>query len=238
MEIVKRVSTSEAIVEHLVNRIRRGDYAPGEQLPSERLMQAELGVGRLSLREGLARLSALGIIRVDHGKGAFVQEHLNSEILGHALVPMFPDRDSKRLQDLVDARSLIEGELAAQAAKRRTDDDIVKLREILEVTPESVEDDRSLAELDFSFHREVARIADNAFLMVMLEALSNHIRSFLMEYARSQGNRKSAIERHRPIMDAIINQDPDAARDAARMHIDVCKSSLDNYIEKRKKQQS
>ena len=64
---IQPMSKAEAIVQHLVGRIRAGEFGPGDRLPSERHLQRELGVGRLSLREGLARLSALGIIRVDHG---------------------------------------------------------------------------------------------------------------------------------------------------------------------------
>ena len=63
---------AEAVFRHLKDRIRNGELQPGDSLPSERELQAELGVSRISLREGLARLSALGLVEVSHGKGTIV----------------------------------------------------------------------------------------------------------------------------------------------------------------------
>ncbi len=231
IEAIRRTSTAEAIVDHLLGRIRGGEFGPGDWLPSERLLQEQLGVGRLSLREALARLSALGIIRVDHGKGACVQKHIDKDVLINALVPAFPARNPKTLQDLVEARASIEGELAAIAARRRTESDIEHLRRILDEPGDAMADDKALADLDYSFHREIARIADNEFLTVMMEALSDHIRTFLLNYVRAYRDPVSVIERHRPLLEAITNGDTDRARECARKHIDVCKSSLDAYIQ-------
>jgi len=230
IEAIRRTSAPEAIVEHLLGRIRGGEFGPGDWLPSERLLQEQLGVGRLSLREALARLSALGIIRVDHGKGACIQTKIDKDVLINALVPSFPARNPKTLQDLVEARALIEGELAAKAALYHTDADIDKLRHILDEPGEAMVNDKALAELDYSFHREIARIADNEFLTVMMEALSDHIRTFLLNYVRAYRDPVSVIDRHRPLLEAIISGDADLARDRARKHIDVCRSSLDAYI--------
>ena len=230
IEAIRRISAPEAIVEHLLGRIRSGEFGPGDWLPSERLLQEQLGVGRLSLREALARLSALGIIRVDHGKGACIQTRIDKDVLINALVPSFPARNPKTLQDLVEARALIEGELAAKAALHHTEDDIKRLGRILDEPGQAMMDDRALAELDYAFHREIARIADNEFLTVMMEALSDHIRSFLLNYVRAYRDPTSVIDRHRPLLQAIVDGDPDCARDTAQRHIDVCKSSLDAYV--------
>jgi GntR family transcriptional repressor for pyruvate dehydrogenase complex len=230
IEAIRRTSAPEAIVEHLLGRIRGGEFGPGDWLPSERLLQEQLGVGRLSLREAMARLSALGIIRVDHGKGACIQTRIDKDVLINALIPSFPARNPKTLQDLVEARALIEGELAAKAALHHTDEDIDKLQRILDEPGEAMVNDRVLAELDYSFHREVARIADNEFLTVMMEALSDHIRTFLLNYVRAYRDPVSVIDRHRPLLKAISTGNADLARDCARKHIDVCRSSLDAYI--------
>jgi GntR family transcriptional repressor for pyruvate dehydrogenase complex len=228
---VRRTSTAEAIVDHLESRIRGGEFGPGDRLPSERQLQAELGVGRLALREGLARLCALGIIRVDHGKGAFVEEGPDASAIGRALVPLFADRSEKRLSDLVAARMLVEGELAGSAARRRDDDDVARLEALLQDASEAVEDERALAELDARFHSEVARMADNDFLRVMRDALAVPIRSFLAHHAAAQGDRVAALSRHWPIVEAIRDGDGDAARQAARDHVEACTSSLREYVE-------
>ena len=91
---IKRVSTTQAIVTNIQDRIQHGEFSPGDMLPSERELQEDLGVSRLAIREGLARLSALGIIRVDHGKGAFISTEANTTALFDTLRPLLP-RHSK-----------------------------------------------------------------------------------------------------------------------------------------------
>jgi len=234
--VIRRTSTAEAIVQHLLERIRGGEFRPGQMLPSERQLQTQLGVGRLSLREALARLSALGIIRVDHGKGACVQEHISRKALAQTLIPSFPDTDAKTLHDLVSARSLIEGELAAQAAIHRTDDDLERLRAVLLNGKEGPQNPTGLAELDYSFHREIARIADNEFLTVVVGALADHTRLFLLHwYGRPKRNLLSVVRRHRPILKAIEDGDAELAREHSCKHIDASKANLDAYVRWAKK---
>ncbi len=227
---VRRISTAEAVANHLVARIRAGEFGPGDTFPSERILQDQLGVGRLSVREGLARLSALGIIQVDHGKGARVRDGVKVEAVGQVLVPLFPHRQAKTLHDLLRTRSVMDGEMAAQAALVRTDRDIETLRDLLDLPGEAVADDRALAELDFAFHREMARIGDNAYLAVLHEAMAEPIRDYLLCYVRVHPNRQEVIDRHRPILDAIIARDPEAARKAAVDHLEACKASVDRFL--------
>jgi DNA-binding FadR family transcriptional regulator len=227
---VRRISTAEVVASHLVERIRAGEYGPGDTFPSERDLQGQLGVGRLSIREGLARLSALGIIQVDHGKGARVRGGVDVEALRQVLVPFFPQRRAKAFQDLLQARSVLDSELAAQAALARTEEDLAKLRDLLDHPGEALFDDPALAELDFAFHREVARIGDNVYLAVIHEALADPIRKYLLCYVRVHRNRQEVIDRHRPILDAIAARDPDTARQVAVDHLEACKASMDRFL--------
>ncbi len=228
---LERVSTAEAIVKHLMEAIANGDYAPGEKLPSERRLQEMLGVGRLALREGMARLSALGIISIHHGKGAFVNEGVDGKALSHVLMPLFPQKNLKHLQDLVEARSMIEGEIAAHAAERRSDDDIQELAAILEYDAATLRDPQKIADCDYQFHSALARIGGNVFLEVMYEGLAPHIREFLIHYARTHKKRQDALERHRPILEAIRVQNIEEARDLARNHAAFCANDFKAYAE-------
>lgn len=217
-----RVSTTQAIVEHLKDRIQAGEFAPGSLLPSERELQEQLGVSRLAVRESLARLSALGIIRVAHGKGAFVSTEIDTNAIRDALSPLLPRNDFSRLRELLHARALIEGDQAAEAARKRTDEDIRRLEEILRPSPEVLADPEAYGDLDFRFHQQVARIAGNVFLTAMWEALASHIRVFLCEFARDPEVRESALERHRPILEAIAASRPGKARELGRNHLKPC----------------
>jgi GntR family transcriptional repressor for pyruvate dehydrogenase complex len=231
-EIVRRTSTAEAIVEHLLERIRLGEYGPGDRLPSERKMQGELGVGRLSLREGLARLSALGVIRVDHGKGAYVCDAIDTAAIGNTLIPLIAQRNAKSMRDLIETRIVLEAELAARAAQRRTDRDLQRLEALLDEPGPALTNDQALADLDLAFHGEVARIAGNEFLQVIREALAAQIRAFLVHFARAQSDHAEAIANHRPILEAIRDGDAELARQMATEHIHSCTASVENYLGK------
>ena len=135
-EAIQSVSIVDAIERRLKEMIASGALAPGEQLPSERELQAKLRVSRLPLREALARLQALGLIRIRHGKGAFVEEGVSRDALRDVLIALFPDRNSDRLRELVEARGLLEGEISALASKHATNDELSQLATLLGSGPE------------------------------------------------------------------------------------------------------
>ena len=118
-ESIKSVSIVDAIEGHLKTMIVNGELKPGQKLPSERELQDSLGVSRLPLREALARLQALGLIQIRHGKGSHVVETVSKTALSDVLIAFFPHQNSDRLRELVEARGLVESELSALASKRR-----------------------------------------------------------------------------------------------------------------------
>jgi len=230
LQAIRPMSRAEAIVEQVVGLIRDGEFGPGDRLPSERHLKEKLGVGRLSLREGLARLSALGIIRIEHGRGAFVQAKASSDSLAHTMIPLFWERSPKFVEDLVHTRGLIEGELSGLAAQCRREGDIQRLKAILE-NPDIIHmDEEEVADVDLAFHLGIARIANNKFLEVMLEAIRTHIHGYLVHYVRAVNDPSLVVRRHWPILQSIIDQNPDQARQLARVHVMECKSELQRLV--------
>lgn len=229
MRVEKR-SLVDALVKELTERIRKGIYKPGGKLPSERLLQVEFGVGRLALREALSRLNAVGVIATSHGRGTFVQEDVESRTVQQVLAPYFALQDSARLRDLVDARMMIEGEIAWQVAGNRTTDDLERLRAIVD---HGFAPDVSLAEVarqDLLFHAELAGMVENRFLTVMHEALLAHIESFLTEFVKSKENAAAVMEAHRPILAAIEQGDSEAAWRLARLHVSYSMQDYEEFV--------
>jgi len=232
---IHKVTATEAIVESLKERLCSGEFGPGDRLPSEQDMLKEYGVSRLTLREALARLAAVGIIEVQHGKGAFVKNSISIPALGNVLIPMFPQHDINRMNDLVEARNLIESEIAAKAASVRTDQQITHLESLLEIDLNIINNVELFAEQDYAFHLALAEIAGNQFFLAMYQALYRQIRAFLIQYALSLDDRKEALERHTPILKAIIERDIDAARQLAREHASICASYINEIIDNKEK---
>ena len=224
-------TTVDMVVSMLTERINSGEYSPGTRLPSERKLQEKFGVGRLALREALSRLNALGIIETSHGRGTFVLNHLQSSTLKNILIPHFALSDTKRLQELVDARAMIESEIAGLAARQHTIDDIRRLERIIEQDVDQSTPPELVAYLDLQFHQELALIVDNHFLVLMHEALTSHIRTFLNGFVKSSRNPMEVLQAHRPILEAIRRGDADDARRLVRLHITYSKRDYEHFIQ-------
>jgi len=213
---LKKITASEAVVESLKARIRSCEFGPGEKLPSEQALLKEYDVSRLTLREALAKLAAWGVIRVHHGKGAFVSETISVPALDNVLIPLFPQINADRMGDLVEARNTIESEIAAKVAETRTRAHIEELERLLEFNPRQITDAESFADRDYTFHLTLVRQAGNDFFLSMYQALHLQIRTFLVQYARSVMDWEKALNRHAPILEAIVEQDREKARFLAR----------------------
>lgn len=225
---VKKVTAVQAVVESLKERIRNGEFGPRARLPSETVLLEEYEVSRLTLREAIARLAALGIIRVRHGKGAYVSDTISISALDDVLTPLFPQYDASRMNELVEARTLIESEIAGKIAESRTDEQIEYLNHQLDCSSEILNDPDLFAEQDYNFHFALVRLSENQFFIAMYQALYSQIRTFLTQYAKSIEDRKAAMEKHRPILEAIADQNVERARGLAREHAGMCASFVKN----------
>lgn len=229
---LQKTSTVEAIVDLMIHRISSGEYPAEKKLPSERLLQNELGVGRLALREALSRLNAMGIIETSHGRGTFVQGDVKSRTFRHALIPYFALSNPKRLGDLMVARGMLEGEIAGIAAGKRTEEDVSTLENIVSCLSPHCVTLEDAASQDLSFHRKLAEMIDNSFLATMHEALTDHISLFLMEYVKSKKTVEDVMSPHQTIVDAIKQGDAEAARRAAREHVSYSHQDYEEYVNK------
>lgn len=228
--MLEKTSTVDALVNLLTDRILNNIYAPGTKLPSERKLQDEFEVGRLALREALSRLNAVGLIETLHGKGTFVQENLKSSTLKNILIPYFALNDSKRLKEFVDARTMIESEIAGLAARQRTEEDIRRLSAILDQEVDRKSPPELVAYIDLQFHQEMAMTIDNHFLILMRDAITSHIRLFLNAFVRKKKNPHEVLNAHRPILDAIVRQNEEDARNLLRLHLSFSMQDFEDFV--------
>ena len=219
MSKIKKVSVVDATVNYIKKQIGDGALKPGDQLPSERMLQEELGVSRFTLREALARLSALGILEVAHGKGAFIAKEMSPSSLEDVFLPLFANQSTKNIIDFFEARMLIESEAVRLCAKRRKKEDLDKLNEIIEKSRSAIDDPVRFGELDFLFHKEIARIAGNVFIEQMMGCLNEYIKKYLLVLANKSENRKRSFENHRHIFEMIEKKDIDNIGKITHKHL-------------------
>ena len=226
IEQLSRKSITDAVVDYFREKIQSGELSPGDKLPSERTLMQQLGVSRFSLREGLARLSALGIITVRQGKGAFICDDVKAQTLRDVLLPLLSNTDENRFNELIEARIFLETTLARKAAVTRSVAELERLETNLVESEQALDDPVRFGELDYTFHQIIARIAKNEFLFRMQELLHGTVEEFISENVRNESSRLDALSDHRRIFEAIRRRAPGAVERDMRKHIHVC---VDHY---------
>jgi DNA-binding FadR family transcriptional regulator len=216
---LSKISTADAVVNYIKERIEGGIFKPGEKLPSERLLQKELAVSRFTLREALARLSALGIIKTQHGKGTIVAREMNSSTLADAFIPLFANQSIKDIIDFFEARLLIESEAAVLSARRRTDEDLRRFEDILTDSRQAINDPSRYGELDFQFHMQIAQSSGNVFLQNMMGCMNEYTRRYMKVLAHADVNRNASIVAHEEMYECIKDRDTSKAGIVTRKHL-------------------
>ena len=198
--------------------ILSGKLAPGDSLPSEREISAEMGVSRSVVREALGRLASLGLVRSVHGSGTRVEAPSGKPITtGYQILLR---RGEVRLADVAAVRLPLETAIAAEAARRRTDEHVARL----EAAQAALADRRGALEAhvkaDLQFHAVLAEATGNPLFGLVLAP----IQELLIETRRRTVGRHGAAlahEHHARILDAVRAGNPAAAAEAMRAHLEA-----------------
>lgn len=191
----------QAVVEAIRDRIFDGRYAPASRLYEESVA-AELGVSRNPIREAFQTLAAEGFVVIEPRRGARVASI-----------------DAHRANEIFEVRQALEGLVAALAAVRSSPEQTAELGGIVAEGEAAVERG-SLAELprlNTRFHRQLGTMAGNELLADTLDQLSGIIRWIYAE--RLELRVRDSWHEHRVLLAAIIDRDPDAARQCATDHV-------------------
>lgn len=234
LEPIARATLSDQIVDRLVGLILDQGLKPGDKLPSERELMARLSVGRSSLREAVKILSAIGAVEVSAGEGMFVGSGSTSILTKPLSWGLLLSVQSA--QEVIEARRLIEVEMAGLAAERASDDEIAAIEELLNMLRLAQDDAQAYNRIDLQFHLAVAAAAHNQILSKTLETIQLVVRAWIDEvtnvYFKGQPHRSFGL--HVDITDAIRQHDSQAAREAMRTHIDAGAQRLLNVISDRR----
>ncbi|WP_119153422.1 transcriptional regulator NanR [Caldimonas tepidiphila] len=212
---------SEQLCEQLLARIRGGEFAPGDALPSERELMEHYGVGRPAVREALQSLERSNIVEIAQGERARVAvptaQDLIAQLAGGArhLLRIQPGT----LAHLKDARIFLETGMARLAAQQAGEADVARLRRRLEEHRAAMDDLQHFLARDMAFHREIAAISGNPIYPAIVEALFGWAGEYYQKLVRAPGAERLTLAEHERIVDAIAARDPQAAEDAMREHL-------------------
>lgn len=214
---VRRPLLGETVLNRLLGLIASGEVKPGDRLPSEPALAEQLGVSRVTLRESVKMLSVMGLVDVRHGRGTFVRQPESSPLtrpisvmLGLYAVPVF---------ELLEVRRVIEFHTVQEAARRRSDSGLARLREHVGEMERVLDSPERYIELDKAFHLEIARCADNRVLAALLEMIRDRLREDLLKTVRKRGKTERYERDHGEILRAVECRDGELAQSIMAQHL-------------------
>lgn len=211
----------EHVVESLVRGIVTGELEPGSVLPPEPEMSARFGVSRSVVREALRVLDGKGLIEVRHGSGTRVTDPDRWDLLDPAILSVLRGRGPSAavLRDLLEARKIVECEVAALAAERAEPADLDALEGALQTMRASLDTPERYVDGDSAFHLALLHAARNRVLERMTQPM-HELLSFSQALTDTiPGVLTIALNDHEAIAEAVRRRDPQCARDAMREHL-------------------
>lgn len=223
-----RTSTTAALIK-LRRYIAESSFGPGDKLPAERALSTSIGCSRQTLRSCLKTLQAEGALWQHVGQGTFM-----GRLPMHAPVRETILIEATSPTDLMEARLLLEPQVAAEAARKATSEDVICLRRRLHKG--RLAPDHSRCEIaDDAFHATIARTSQNPVLIAFFTFLSGARRRATWQRRWDETYRSfkdteyqsEQYEQHKAIVDAIAASDPIKAHDAMARHLEtVCSEML------------
>ncbi len=215
--IEQQKSASERVGEQIRELIASGNLAAGEKLPSENELSRALQVSRPVVREALRGLSMLGLVESRQGGGCYVTD-LHVDRLMEPL-SFFLRLNEHSLDDLFEARAMIDCGQAKAAAARATEDQKARLLEMARIGFDLVDDPVGFRVMDAQFHSLISEAAGNAFLNSVAQSFYSLAMDARRRASAMPGVLEQSAKDHDAIAKAIVAGDGRAAAAAMDQHV-------------------
>ncbi|MCU1439277.1 MAG: FadR family transcriptional regulator [Rhodoglobus sp.] len=210
-----------ALVVERVENLVFDELEPGHELPSEGALAQDLGVSRLTVREGMRQLSARGLIEVHNGRRPIVASP-NGKGIGDFFRNAIR-RDPRALLDLLEVRQALEVHIALLAARNTSRSSITAMQAAIEDMRSGIEDPDAFNEADVHFHELLAAATGNQMLTTLIEELSDSQRSSrvqsLVGHTKLGRQLDEVLQQHTAILECVERRDESGAAAAMRRHL-------------------
>lgn len=217
---IPMLALSDTVARHLLEKIDRGTFPRGGKLPTEAVLAREFGVSRTVVREAISRLKQEGVVEPRQGSGIFVTGQAGIKPLR---IDYTAVSSPAAVLQIVELRRAIEAEVAAQAAKRRTDADMAAIDVALARIGRDVSDGGDGVAADVAFHRTLAIATRNPYFIKTLEFLNQYLEAATAVTRGNEARRddfsRQVREEHEAIVAAVRAGNEMAAHAAAQTHM-------------------
>jgi GntR family transcriptional repressor for pyruvate dehydrogenase complex len=228
-----RVTLADQVVQNLVDAIARGDHPPNSRLPPEDKLSELADVSRLTVREAIKVLRHKGVVRVEQGRGTFVNPQSRWAPLDPTLLAARTasvHEAGELAKKLTEARRLVEIGVTELAAERRSMNDLRELERWLGAMYATLDDMEAFTESDIAYHAALMSAADNSFVSALFEPLAALMRDVRRATSQGRDAREGGIAWHTRILDAVRARSRADARAAMEGHMDETARLLDLAI--------
>jgi GntR family transcriptional repressor for pyruvate dehydrogenase complex len=221
--------TDEAIAK-IRDLIQSERLAPGDRLPPEPQLSAQLGLSRSGLREAIKALELARVVDVRRGDGTYVTSLAPRLLLeGFGLAVDLLRDDS--LPQIMEVRRLLEPAATGLAAARITPAQLEELAGLLARMRAARADAELLIGYDAAFHHAIAAATGNESLMSLLDGLNGRtLRARLWRGMTDSHVSAQTIAEHERIYQALRAGDPVLAQATALVHVDTSESWLRSLL--------
>ena len=216
---IARSMLGEEIIKRIVGFIVEAGLKPGDRLPSERELQSRFAVGRSSMREAIKSLAALGLVEVRPGSGMFVGRGEPTDLTRALPWGLLLSKGSAL--EVLEARQVVEPELAAFAAQRATPDELAAILAQMEAMRAAANDREAYTRANVEFHLAIAKAAHNNVLGHVFESLQHLVRLWTRRTFAPV-----SLPQHEAICKAIALGDPESARKEMAAHLRTTRDTL------------
>jgi len=221
------------VADDLLDRIVAGEFPPDATLPGELELAAHHDVSRMTVREAMKTLTAQHVIRVERGRGTFVNPFARWTSMEAVLRAASDGVNAAAASvQLIELRRMLETGAAELAATRISPDGLATLGVRLEEmrAAQRAGDVDQFVAADLAFHDEVLRASGNAFVAMMVEPLSRILATTRAQTSRVAEIQVHAIDEHARVHAALASGDPERARLAMDHHMTQTLDDLRTFV--------
>ena len=223
----ERPTVIETLTKQILSLIRDVGLRPGDKLPSEKEIMVATNASRPSVREALRTLKTMGLIETRPGAGSFVKTIEPANLIRSEVISLVLMGES--LRDILDARMVLECEVARRAAQRDPSE-LVYLEVVLDEIRAQVESGQDLYESTWAFHMAIAEVAGNPVMAKLVHILYEMITQVELTLYWPVVDPWEELENHEKLYRAILEGEEEAQL-AMRSHLERVANVVEQAME-------
>jgi GntR family transcriptional repressor for pyruvate dehydrogenase complex len=207
----------EALADTLQQEILGAGLKLGDRLPTETELGERYNVSRTVVREAARLLVQRGLVTVTPGRGMTVAQ-VDGRLIAEQYGLLLRLSDGT-FEQLLELRLVLEVEMAALAAARRSPDQLAAMRERNRQLVAARGSREEFLTADLAFHELMAEASHNPFFRLVIDPINGFLRDTYRSSSGYPSEAHHTIDEHNQIADAIAAGDPGGARYATERHL-------------------